>query len=249
MRSRAATRRTRVRVPWDAVLILAIAVNVLYGIWHSPLFALRRVHVVGADGADKRQIAATIQAHAGEAALQISPTGLQTAVQRLPEVDTAAFSDNAFGSGRLVVHYRVPIARLGRSKLALDARGQVWKSRQDLSRLPQVGLPASALNAGLALTRTAPLVAVAELSQRVAFVWPEFKGEIVLDDGGTVCLNRSDSGRVVLGGTDAMDEKLSRLTSLLRDQPELFSGAIEVNLTAPSHAVSRHVSPGSQTAH
>lgn len=241
-------RRSRQRVPWDAVLAVALVANVVYGIWRSPILCLRRVHVVGADPADHAAIAAAIHEEIGIAALAVPARVLESQIQRLPEVDSAAFSDNVFGSGRLVIRYRTPIARLGRSRLALDAEGRVWKSSRPLGRYPSVGLPASALNPGLALVRSTPLVAMAQLAQRLPEAWPDFKGQIVLDDAGTVCLNRSDSGRVVLGGTDAMDEKLSRLSALLRDHPELFAGAVEVNLTSPTHPVYRHVASGSKTA-
>ncbi|MHB8637341.1 MAG: cell division protein FtsQ/DivIB [Fimbriimonadaceae bacterium] len=233
----------------DAVLVLAIGLNVAFGIWRSPLLALRRVHVVGAQGPDRVAIEAILQGQAGRAALQVRPLEVETAVQALPEIDSATFIDNVFGSGRLVVHYRTPAARLGLTGIALDGMGRIWKTRQSLRGLPAVELPASALDAGLSLTRSATLVGVAELAQKLPGVWPAFNGEIVLDDAGRVCLNSSDSGRVVLGATDAMDEKLSRLARLLRDRPELFSGAIEVNLTAPAHPVFSHVTSGSKTAH
>ena len=206
----------------DAVLALAIILNVGIGVWNSPVLALRRVHLVGAQAADRSAIDGIIQGQAGTAALGIKGLALESAVQQLPEVDSATFNANVFGSGRLIVRYRTPIARVGAAKLALDAEGRVWRTRQPLDGLPSVGLPAGALNVGLALTRSAPLVGIAELAQKLPKVWPEFKGEIVLDAAGTVCLNREDSGRVVLGGTDAMDEKLSRLAGLLRDHPDLF---------------------------
>ena len=247
MRSRAAARRSKRRAPPGAVLAVLIAVNVLAGLWFSPLLSLWRVRVVGAQPQDQPAIAAIIESETDVPALGVRSMALETSVQRLPEVDSATFGDNVFGSGRLVIRYRTPIARLAHSKLALDALGRVWRTRQDVSLLPSVRLPSSAMNAGLSLTRSAPLAGVAGLAKKLPDVWPQFTGEIVLDDAGTVCLNRSDSGRVVLGGTDAMDEKLSRLAGLLHDRPELFSGAIEVNLTAPSHPVFSHVTSGSKT--
>ena len=248
MRSRAAARRSKRRVPVDAALVALLLINFLVGLWNSPMLALRRVRVVGAQPQDQVAIEAILETNMGIAALGVRALALETSIQRLPEVDSATFTDNVFGSGRLVINYRVPVARIGKSKLALDDEGRVWKTRQSLVRLPSVELPASALNMGISLTRSAPLVGVAVLAGKLLQVWPEFKGEIVLDDAGTVCLNRGDSGRVVLGGTDAMDEKLSRLAGLLRDRPELFSGAIEVNLTAPTHPVFSHVTSGHKTA-
>jgi hypothetical protein len=231
-----------------AVLLTLFAVNLAAGIWNSPILCLRRVRVAGARPEDQQAIEAILQFKSGIAALSVPSESLETSVQRLPEVDRASFRDNIFGSGRLTIIYRIPVARIGRTKLALDAQGRVWNSRQNLAKLPSVGLPASAMNVGLALTRSTALVGVADLSEKLPAVWPEFKGEIVLDDAGTVCLNRGDSGRVVLGGTDAMDEKLSRLAGLLRDRPKLFSGAVEVNLTAPTHPVFSHVTLGHKAA-
>jgi hypothetical protein len=233
----------------DAVLGVAISITVLAGLWGSPMLALRRVHVIGAQTQDRPAIDAILQHEMGVPALGVRALALESSMQRLPEIDSAAFSDNVFGSGRLVLHYRTPVARLGTTSLALDAEGRVWKTRQNISRLPSVQLPADALLPGLSLSRSVPLVGVADIARKLPAVWPDSKGEIVLDDAGTVCLNRGDSGRVVVGGTDAMDEKLSRLAGLLRDRPELFSGATEVNLTAPTHPVFSHVTSGSKAAH
>ncbi|HLK16949.1 MAG TPA: hypothetical protein VKT78_19245 [Fimbriimonadaceae bacterium] len=248
MRSRAAARRTKRRVRWDALLLLLLAANLGAAIWNSPLLPLRRIRVVGAQPEDRDAIDAIVQHESGIAALAVNVPALECSVQRLPEIERAAFSVNVFGSARLNLRYRTPVARIGHSQLALDHEGRIWKTRQSLAHLPSVRLPAKALTARLALARSAPVCGVAALAESLPRHWPDFKGEIALDGAGTVCLNRGDSGRVVLGGAEAMDEKLSKLAGLLRERPELFTGAIEVNLTAPSHPVFSHVSLGHPTA-
>ena len=174
MRSRAAARRSRRRVRVDVVLAVLLFINIIAGLWYSPMLALRRVHVVGAQPQDQVAIEAILETNVGLAALGVRALALETSVQRLPEVDSATFTDNVFGSGRLVLHYRAPVARIGKSKLALDEEGRVWKTRQLLDRLPSVRLPAGALNIGLSLTRSASLVGVASLAGKLPAVWPAF---------------------------------------------------------------------------
>jgi hypothetical protein len=238
---RSKPKRRRIRL--DALLAVLLGLNIIVGIRFSPLFALRHVRVVGGQPTDGKLLENVFETVMDVPVLSIKRQSLETSFQNLPEVDSASFEANIFGSGKLTLHYRVPVARLGSTAMAVDAGGTIWRTRQNISRLPDVRLPASCLTAGLSLAKEAPVRAVAELAMKLQNISLEHLGDIVLDDSGTVCLNRGDHGRIVFGGTEAMDEKLTRLAGLLNERPELFTGPFEVNLTAPTHPVFSRLEP------
>jgi hypothetical protein len=130
---------------------------------------------------------------------------------------------------------RTPVARLERSRIVLGSDGELWRSHQPTDQLVGLSLPDEAYAPTAALARPPNLAAVAHVESQLAQVWPAFDGEISLNSAGILCLNRDRSGRVVLGGSDALDEKFRKLAVLLKTKPELFKSLTEINLTSPKH--------------
>lgn len=221
-------------VAWKPILGGLLVADCLAALFYSPLFALTVVRVVGYTG-PRFVLQDALRHYHDESAPWLHVRQMESRVQGIPGVEIADMNVNLYGRGRLIVKMRRPVARIESTKLAIGEDGEIWSSSDRLDRLPSVRLPAAAYAFSAALARPLALKGLGNLAAQLPEVWPDFKGQITLNETGVLCLNRGESGRVVLGGSDALEEKLDRLANLLRDRPKLFTSPNDINLTSPKH--------------
>ncbi|MBI1757251.1 MAG: hypothetical protein HYR64_09115 [Fimbriimonas ginsengisoli] len=238
-------RRKRRRVNLAPVLALLLVANVAAGLRWSPLTAPVRVRAMGVEPFDRPRIAQLLGALEGRSCLQIDPREVETGVMAAPEVDSADFRRNLFGSASLRVAYRRPVARLeGTWNVLLAADGSLYPSRQTVGPLPLVRVPKEDLEPNLSIASRWPVAPMVELASRIPRALAGDRNVIEYTSRGGLCLNISESGRVIFGPPQGLEEKLARLETLLKENPSLPKEIKELNLTAPSRPVVKLATPG-----
>lgn len=231
MRKRA--RRTRLKP--GPLLGLALGANVVIATFYSPLFALSRVRVAGADPSDKARIRGLIEAGRGVPALRLQKRAIESRVQSLPAVDSASFSANIFGRGVLKVRYRRPVAQIEqRPDLALAADGVMFVPVRMPGNLPWVRMPASAAQPVAALASAWDAGPISRFAAQARGEWPQRKLEFFLDNRGALCLNMNP-GAVVFGSLRNLDTKLQILRDVLDQDPDFFRKVKTLVLTSPKN--------------
>src|SRR5207244_854433 len=113
---------------------------------------------------------------------------------------------------RLVVSYRLPVAKLASSlsgaDLAVDKDGVVYAAPDLPTDLPTISLPYKAPPTLLTLAGNWQSQRLAQLAEDSRAFGPPGGVHIQVDDRGVVTLALTE-GRVVLGSCDDLDRKLS----------------------------------------
>lgn len=234
MRRRANRSRRRLR-PAPIFVVLLIA-NVAAGIFYSPITSVVRVKVEGALPHDRARIEKILAGMHNVPCAQVPARALESAVADLPQARAASLDRNFFGSGRLNVSYRVPVARLeGAQSVALTDDGALVPVEAPLGELPVLRLPATVNAPMLSLVGSWESMRLAELAQQAAALLPQRRFSIVAAPE-RVWLN-VDATQVILGSCDDLPKKLGVLRERLERQPEFFSTVEKLNLTAPDRPV------------
>ncbi|MEA2552272.1 MAG: cell division protein FtsQ [Fimbriimonadaceae bacterium] len=228
-------KRKKKAINWGPVLAIALAVNVVLGLFLSPITSVRKLRILGAQPHDTTRLREL--AHS----LQGVPFGLMPAerfeseVLRQRDVYNADLSHNLFGSGVLRLQYRRPVAiLLGVPNTYLDDQGVLYGSPEVIPGIRQLSLQEDYMQPVVALTQPWPSAVVAHLCNKLDS-FAELEGGVVhLDTTGRLWISKENSGKVDLGGTEALDEKLRKLRQLLDDEPTLLSKVKTLTLTDPS---------------
>ncbi len=228
-------RRTLKPAPVLAFLLLA---NIGLGFSYSRITSATRARVVGAAPFDRPRLEEIMKRMADRPVGGVSPRRVETEALKIPEALDADFARNIFGRAELKMRYRVPVARLdGHPDQLMDEDGSIYASRQVVQGLPTLHLPEEDSQPSLSLVNSWPSQAVATLCKRIPRQLPRETCVVEVLSKGGLCLNIGQSGRVVFGSTGQLDEKLNRLETLLKGNPQLVTEIKEINLTAPSKPV------------
>jgi cell division septal protein FtsQ len=228
-------KRKKTRLRPGPILILLVIVVFTTGFYLSPLTSVSKVAAVGVKPVDQANIDSILKTLNKIPCVMVNRRWVETRVQRIEAVDHASYSQNIFGRGRLVVTYRVPVARVrGRQAIGLDASGVMFETDQLPDDLPLVVRPENAKDLPAAIVSGFPGALVADLAVKARQLSPNQKLTIYFNQQGALCVSLS-AGVVVFGGCDDIDLKLHTLKELLDQRPDLFTKVETLNLTDPSH--------------
>lgn len=238
-RSPALVRRSRRRLL--AALYAAMLVEVIVALLTSPMFAVRRVEVRGHKGITAREGAVLLRAAALPRMTNWfrAPVGpLSRRVSALPYVAAVQIHRRLPYTIEVAVQIRQPYAilRTPSGLYELDRAGvAIRPARRGLvGRLPDVEaqspmrlrLGAPALDFGVEGALAIEEAAARDNLVRIA--------RIEVDSGDNLCLNMVDGLLVLLGKSDDLNTKLSRLHSLYAHEPGIAARVVSVNLTCPT---------------
>jgi len=234
-------RRRRLKPNWGPILWVALFLNVAAGLWFSPVTSVRRVRVEGAELWDRGRIVASIQTLRSVPALNMNPRRLETVLGEHSAVKTVDFRRSMFGSARLQLDYRTPVARIADTdRLVLDGEGVLFRTGRNLPQaLPEIKLHSSALKPALAIAGAWPAPRIAELLAMIPPAIPSEGLQLEVDSEGAVCLNMKQAARIELGGVDRLEEKLRALEGLLEDNPKLLQEVELLNIVEPTRPATR----------
>ncbi|HWD38665.1 MAG TPA: hypothetical protein VG944_07435 [Fimbriimonas sp.] len=216
-------KRRRSRLNPTPILWLLLAANVIAGMLYSPLTTVRSVRVDGAPAWDFDRLRTVAEKMKGIPCAQINPRTIESQAMAIPDVRSARLSRNLFGSAVLTVGYRTPIARIeGQKGMVLSIEGVIYHSNAVVSDLPSVKLGPQTSNPLFTIATDWPAADIANLVIKAKRIDPNAPIKIEFDAGNSLCLNMG-TGRVVLGSSDDLDEKLQVLTQRLAADPNLLS--------------------------
>lgn len=234
MPKRRKRRRKPIRVPVISLLWGPLAVNVVAAAYYSPITAITKVRVTGAPPYDQERIRNFLKLLANRPFIRVSPRRVETQMLQSPAIAGASLSINPFGRGVLKITPRTPVARLGEAgTMVLGSDGVPFRQSAPSPALPTLLLPKEAQGPNLSFFSPWEPRLIAQACQKFLPILPKGNWKIEVDQRGAICFNRTGSGRIVLGDSSALDEKLRTLQQILAKNPQMLDGVEELNLTAP----------------
>lgn len=221
----------------SAVLWLLTAANVCAGLMFSPITAASAVRVVGAEEADRARITTHLQSLRYVPCLRSNRARVETLIQAGETVDRADFSQNLFGRGLLQIESRQAVARLDTARpYCLDETGVLFQGEGG-SDLPLVKIQGMAKAPNASFADAWEPGAVARLSKSLGGILAKARWTIEVDGLGVLSLYESKGGRIVLGSSDDMDEKLQQVKKIMDETPDLLARVERIDLTSPKAPV------------
>lgn len=231
MRKRVKKRRLTL-AGWMAI---GLTGSVAAGVWASPVTAVRTVIVEGAGEPEREAVADAVQTLKGVPCLRVDSSLVEGRVMGLPWIRSAELRRTPFGTARLKIERRVMVARLdGVAGVGLSEDGTICRTPDPLDRLPVLRVPLDGPGTGPTFSPFAarPYGALVRLAKEAPSLGGEKPVRIEVDRGGGICLNIG-VGRVLLGASDGLDEKLETLRKRMRAFPTELETVAELNLVAP----------------
>jgi cell division septal protein FtsQ len=222
-------------VDWGPLLWVLLVANVASGLYFSPITAVRKVRIVGADESQRGQLVHALQLLKDRSALGLDPREFESVVLKNGAVRNADFRRSLFGSASLRIENRKAVAAVeGSAGAYLDEEGVLFKLKHQNLELPTVKLHSSAVRPAFAAAGSWPARSVARLIQALPANLAQKDLRVEVDSEGAVCLNRGTGARIVLGSADRLEAKLQALQGLIAEKPNLLTTVKELNLTEPS---------------
>jgi hypothetical protein len=243
-------RRKRKRsIKWRAILFVLLIANVITGLLISPITAARTVRVVGALPEDQAYLTGVLNQLRDVPFLRANGNRIESDTLKVDRIRSASFSQNLFGRGLLEVRYRTPVASLEAApSVKLSQEGELYYDDREMPDLPKLRLPQEAFAPNLTVAFPAELKILAKLCEASRTL--QLGDEVVVESEsqtGKLCLNSKGNGKVVLGSSERLDEKLSQLRAYLNGNPGVLSRVSELNMTSPDHPALTPSSAGGQT--
>lgn len=227
-------------------LSLALVANVAAGLAWSPATGLRRVRVVGVTPGDEQRVETHLQVARRIPALRFDPNRLESLIQARSDVESASFSQNLFGRGVLRITPRTPVARLeGTVPMWLSSTGVLYSgpAPRGAKELPRLRLSAEAREANLSLAGAWDAGRIAQLCTDLRKDFAGIVWTVERDGRGVISLSNGSGARVVLGTSEALQDKVGTLRRILEMQPGILSEVRELNLTAPNNPAAIPLGP------
>lgn len=230
-------KRKRKLNPGPIVFLLLLC-SVGVGLSYSPITAVTKVRIVGAEPFDRPRLEGIMSGLAGTPCVKVNPRAVESAALQIPEALDADFARNILGHAELRMKYREPVARLeGHPDQLLDSQGTLYSSRQVVGVLPTLRVPPEGLQPNVSFVNSWPSRTIAKFCSDIPRQLPREGMIVEVLARGELCLTAGPSVRIVFGAARQLDQKVEALNSLLTKNPQLLSGIKELNLSAASHPV------------
>jgi len=224
-------RRTKLR--WKPILSVLLVINVAFAVSLSRITSVRHVELKGVIPEDRERIKGILAGLQGIPFTKVREQQFETEVLRDSAIKSADLKHNMWGGAELVVSYRWPVARIaGNPRLGLDSEGVVFDSPNIPTDIPAITIADSGPPILVTIAGDWDATHLADLAVKVRAIPAAAGVSIDVDQRGEVCLNMN-SGRVVLGSCDDLDEKLAVLQKRLIAKPEELSQVQRLILTKP----------------
>lgn len=228
-------KRSKKPLPWRAILWTMFLGNTLAGLVLSPVTAVRTVRVVGAPQWDELRVQSILEGLKATPVLAIDVAKVETEVQAASSVDSARLSRTPFGSAKLEVVYRQPVARvMGSKSLFFCADGKTAEFLEPQTPAITVKLPEPSAQPVATLAGAWDFSGLANVCRKLENL-PFAKDWIVeMNAFGSVFLQAGPVVVIEFGDTSKIDEKLDALAALFEDHHDLLDRVRSINVTAPA---------------
>jgi len=225
-------RRIKRRIQWKRILGVLLTINLAVALFQTRITSVRNIEVKGLLPEDESRVKHLLETLRGIPFLKVSEPAIETEVLRESAIRSAHLTHNIWGGAQLSVVYRTPVARLGDSDLGLDQEGVIFQRPNIGKDLPAIRIADNGPATLVTVAGDWDASRLANLAVRVRAI-PEADGvSIDVDERGEVCLNMN-SGHVVLGSCDDLDQKLDVLQKRLIAKPSELSQVERLILTKP----------------
>lgn len=197
----------------------------------SPVTAPKKVYVINLNDRDKDHITQVMQPYRQTPWLRINTRAVESGLATVPWVASAQARFNAFGRGTVALVERVPVAMLrDKPGWLIDDEGTLYQGEVEDGLVP---VTVSSLDLDLSLASGFPGKDIATVVQETAKRLPQMDYSIEVIGQSVISLGVKDGPLVELGRLDDVPTKIEALATLVADDPERFSTARTVNLSAP----------------
>lgn len=210
-----------------------VALNVVMGIFFSPLTAIKKVRVIGATKRQETEVHALFARYKGVPFFRLPFDQISSGLSSDPEVANAKFVFNIFGRANVRFTLRSPVGRVKGSNVCFDLSGTTFVTGRATDRLPEVVLPSKSSQVSLTLAGPWERVQTAHLCSKLSAQMPKVLWRVELNDRGELSLQGDGGAEVVLGSSEALPQKVTKLKELLDQQPGLLTKVRQLNLTYP----------------
>lgn len=230
-------RRRRLVIEWRPILWLLLVVNVASGLAFSQVTRLTKVTVEGANPADEARIREIVASVANLPSPKVNSQNLESLILDHPAVRSVELTRNVFGSGRLRVAYRRPVAvRMGRPNEALSSDGVLYRTFEPLEALPILQMPMDLPVATLTVAGGWRGEKIAWLAEEASLLTGTDSVRIAFDKKGRLTLYLG-GGRVDLGGAGDLERKMDVLKERLTRDPGQLQKVEALVLVDPDRPV------------
>lgn len=228
-------KRSKKSFPWRAMIWMLFLVNTLAGIALSPVTAVRSVRVVGAPSWDELRVQSILEGLKAIPVLAIDAAKVETEVQAASSVDSARLSRTPFGTAKLEVVYREPVAKvMGFKTLFLCSDGKTAEFLEPQTPGVVVKLPEPSAQPVATLVGAWDFSGLADVCRKLENL-PIAKDWIVeMNAFGSVFLQAGPVVVVEFGDTSKIEEKFDALAVLFEEHHDLLDRVRSINVTAPA---------------
>lgn len=233
-------RSKRFSIAWGPTLWAAVFVQLGFGIWLSPISAVKRVRVEGAPTEIQAMLKSRIQHLKNVPLAQVRSTQMESDALGIQDLESAQYEQNVFGRGVLQVKVRRPVANFaGKPKLMLSDRGVIFRTQRPTEDLPKIEIPNLSERTHLTAGNSWQAKTAAEWIANLPDSLRNGQATFEVKATGEVCLRSGRKATVQFGFPDKREEKFRVLSELIAQQSELLSQVRELNLVAPDRPVVR----------
>lgn len=248
-------RRRKSKLTLGAWLWMLAILNLVLGMFLSPLTAPRRLSATDVDPLDLPAMSQAVQYSKDIPWARLNTADMASRLRVADRIERVDLTANIFGRVAAKVVYRLPVARLSESSdMFLDSRGDVYRdpryarvegSDQEtpeneppaqvdpMADLPDLTIPADLLQPSGAILATWEPGAVVEMIELTRSKAPQLDYSVEVDSQSVLSLRVKDGPVVVLGSSSDLALKLDALSRIIANEEDKFKRAKVIQLTAP----------------
>ncbi len=230
---RRAAPRVR-RVPnWGFWLWVIALVNVIGGLWISPITGPVKISLRGVQDQDEKFITSIVSDYRQVPWLRLNRYEIESKIGSLGHLKSVAFEPNIFGRATVTAVYREPVVRLaGTEGLCLDGTGEVYRESRP-AEVPEVQVPGDSQEISGCLLGSWPRAGIVLTIKEMGRRLPQLDYSLELDAKSVLSLEVTDGPTVILGSSSALEEKIKKLAELYSNEGVAFTQSTVLNLMAP----------------
>ena len=236
-RTRPATRALRPAVLRGMILValwIALAVELVLAVFHSPWFEVRQVRVEGVKAitaSEVQMLESAVRLPAGTNTFSALLKWRGKSAAKLPFVQRVQVRLAGLHKLTVRVRPRIPVAVVASpaGRWEVDGQGRVIRADRGDTRLPLVE---TAENRQFTLGNVIPDDAVLQVLQGILPAEGGLRvAKVHVDPQGNLCLNMVDGVEVQMGQPDQLNAKLRLLERIYREEPGIGSRVSSINLS------------------
>lgn len=202
---------------------------------YSPLTQARIIRVSGVPKSDQERVRTLLNEVRGIPAAQVNSHRVLSRVHENARVMRASYTQNLFGRGLLKVTMKRAVAKVpGPPEYLLLEDGTIVRALVGAPEgTPTLVLSDAAKRLNIGWAGEWEPVAMAQTASFLQQSHPEVAWSLQMDAEGVISLRGGDRTSIRLGSSDRLDEKLAKLSEMIRLDPEILNRVKRIVLVSP----------------